>query len=123
MARKTAAERNAEFAVAQAAAKAQRELEFPGLVWNLLLRAQKVDAKVQVAAAEEFTVTLVDMYNNTVECDIGLAPNESNEMHYDQLLWEVNRLEALYEEQNRRESLRRSAVAKLTKEEREELGL
>jgi hypothetical protein len=123
MAKLTKEQRVAEQAVAKAAADAARQAEFPDVVWDLLLRVEAAGGTVSVIAREKFEVTLVDKYNDTTIFQIGMDSTPTNESVAGAIEWIVYDLEIAINESKRKAAVRQSAISKLSKEEREELGL
>jgi len=118
MARKTKAELEAEAVARQQAYEAQAEAEYPARLMAALERANS-----------NFTLTVKDsvfvLTDNDNRKAYKLNPTYTNSNSWDlndfeQLVDEKERAEA---EQNRRYLARQSALAKLTKEERELLDL
>lgn len=123
MARETKAERearvereNAEYHAAQVAAWPKRLMEN-------LERATMHGWEVSVKAGK-FEVSFYDSYNDRETKRFNYTASEYNDWDsMERLEWELDSADRREEEATRKANLRAAALSKLSKEEREELGL
>lgn len=125
MARRTAAERQAEAArmqeLSEQARVARETAEYPTRMMALLERAGNVGFTVYVDNQKFVVKDINNRYG--VEFRFGLQ-YESNSMYIlDSLEFDVSIVEAEQAEQRRVAELKQAALGKLTKEERQALGV
>jgi hypothetical protein len=125
MARRTAAERQAEAArmqeLSEQALAAQEAAEYPTRMMALLERASDVGFLVTVDKQQFVVQDLSNRYG--VEFRFGLQYDRNSMDVLDSLEFDVGGVEAERAEQRRLAELRNAALSKLTKEEREALGV
>ena len=125
MARRTAAERQAEAArmqqLSEQAREAQETAEYPVRMMALLERASNVGFLVTVKNQQFVVQDLSNRYG--VEFRFGLQYEPNNTMILDSLEFDVSIAEAEQAEQRRVAELKKAALGKLTKEERQALGV
>ena len=123
MARETKAERHARFdAELEARVALEREL-YPTRLMALLERVSLQGSLELTVKADKFNV--YNRNNDLCQNDFKLeyAYSETAQNQLDDLTWKVESLETEAAEAQRRYEVKQSALAKLTKEERELLGL
>ena len=125
MARRTTAERQAEAArmqeLSEQARVARETAEYPVRMMALLERANNVGFTVDVNNQKFVVKDINNRYG--VEFRFGLQ-YESNSMYIlDSLEYDVSIVEAEQAEQRRLAELKNAALSKLTKEERQALGV
>lgn len=123
MARETKAEREARVAAENAAYQAQQEAEWPARLMRNLERATG-HAMTLTVVKGVFRVEWLDQWNDHQEAQFKLAPTEYADWDgMERLEYALSDADRREEEYRRKQALRASALSKLTKEEREELGL
>lgn len=133
-ARKTAAEKRAEEVVARETQRLREQEEalaaWPERLMKNLERSSKQYWDIAVQN-NRFVVAAKDSWGDLDEQRFGLIPtgrfemwNQDNDWYaMDELERMLDHAEAEQREQERKAAIRQGAIAKLTKEEREELGL
>jgi hypothetical protein len=125
MARRTAAERQAEAArmqeLSEQARVARETEEYPVRMMSLLERASDVGFLVTVDKQQFMVQDLSNRYG--VEFRFGLQYDRNSMNVLDSLEFDVSIVEAEQAEQRRLAELRNAALSKLTKEERQALGV
>ena len=118
MARKTKAELAAEQATYQAALKAAEVEQYPTLLLDTLERATRLGYELKVKA-NKFVVSAYS-YD-----DFEMTPlyTEESQEVLDELVWAVDKEELRRVAEEARAQAKMTALSKLTKEERELLGL
>lgn len=119
MARKTKAELHAEREEAQAAREAHEFARYPSLLLETLERATKLGYKLTV----QDSMFLVKDLNSNARWAMTLHHTKSSQETVEALMWDVETEEEERAERERRYQAKQTALAKLTKEERELLGL
>lgn len=125
MARRTAAERQAEAArmqeLSEQARAAQEAEEYPTRMMALLERASDVGFLITVDKQQFVVRDLSNRYGT--EFSFGLQYDRNSMGVLDSLEFDVSIVEAEQAEQRRLAELRNAALSKLTKEERQALGV
>ncbi len=121
MARETKAERLAREAAEAAAFAAEQAATYPERLMAMLERATKANYELEVREAMFFLQDRDNRRNQTVA--LSLAYSKANEEALQELDWRVELKEEAEREALRRVNARNAALAKLSKEERELLGL
>lgn len=119
MPRKTRAELHAEREEAQAAREAHEFAFYPTLLLNTLERATNLDYELTVNA-QKFQVRDP---NSNAKWLLTVQHTNDSQSTLDTLVWDVEEEEAKRAEYARRYEAKQAALSKLTKEERELLGL
>lgn len=127
MARKTAAERREEkqrlLELAQAEELARQLLEWPARMMELLSCSMDEGFNLKHdSVGLTFTVSWMD-HHGWYSQVIPLYPKTIDEMDMWSLEWQLDKRKIQREESARRAKVRETALAKLTSEEKEELGL
>lgn len=120
MARKTKAEREAEAQTAREQQEAESREAYPNLLMNALERATNLSFELEVRNGT-FRVTDRNSPNDAWELTYRYTPDADADL--DMLRWELEQREAAEAEANRKWLARQVALAKLSEEERELLGL
>lgn len=122
MAKETKAERQAREETELAMYKAEQEATYPARLMNTLQRAQA--ANFELDARNDCTFQLYDRDERGYdEFEVDYFYSESANEDLDRLEREVSRKEEQTAEENRKFLVKQSALAKLSKEEKELLGL
>lgn len=117
----TRAERLARMAAEQAAYEAEQTQTYPARLMAMLERAQKVNFELTVKDANFLLVDRDDRRDRTVV--LTLTYDRENQEALHELDWRVDIKEEAAREAERKANLRATALNKLSKEEREALGL
>ena len=120
MAKETKAQRLEREQALREAIQSEMEATYPQRLMDLLERVSKLNA---YRLTVENGLFMVEERNSADYWSFSLAYSPIVNDAIDNLLWDVERKEAEVREAERRANLRRSALAKLTDEERKELGL
>ena len=120
MARKTKAEREAEAQAAREQQEAAAREAYPALLMNALERATNLSFELEVRNGT-FRVTDRNSPMDAWELTYSYTPDADSDL--DMLRWELEQREAAEAEANRKWLAKQAALAKLSKEERELLGL
>ena len=127
MARVTAAERKAAELAQRQAEEREFAETYPTRLLALLARACADGMELTVSElfpeVFEFVVSYNDRWGDRTERKFLQSANFSSYEAMDELTWALDVREEERREEERKASLRLNALAKLTKEEREELGL
>lgn len=121
MARKTKAELAAEAEAYQQNVRAVEALTYPERLMAMLERAIKVNFELEVREGKFFLSDRDD--RRLVEVELTLVYSTENQEALHELDWRVDMKEEAEREAERRAQLRLTALNKLTREEREMLGL
>jgi hypothetical protein len=121
MAREAKEQRLAREAAENAAYEAEQKATYPQRLMAMLERATKVDFELTVQSGW-FVVTERNNRDKE-EYEFSLEYGATNESNLEGLGWDVRYKEQEQEEAQRKYQLRQNALAKLSKEEREELGV
>jgi antitoxin component of MazEF toxin-antitoxin module len=121
MARETKAERLAREAQERAAYEAVAAATYPARLMEMLERATKQNFELEVRDAKFVLSDRDDRRERTVE--LTLTYNTENQEALHELDWRVDMKEEAEREAERKRLAKQAALAKLTKEERELLGL
>jgi hypothetical protein len=121
MARETKAERLAREAAEKLVQQAAQAATYPQRLMAMLERATKANFELEVREAMFFLQDRDDRRDRTVA--LTLSYSEANEEALQTLDWRVEMKEEAEREALRRVTVRNAALAKLSKEERELLGL
>ena len=120
MARKTRTQREAEAQAAREQQEVEAQAEYPSLLMNALERATNLSFELEVRNGT-FRVTDRDSPKDVWELTYSYTPDADADL--DMLRWELEQREAAEAEANRKWLARQAALAKLSEEERELLGL
>ena len=121
MARETRAQREERLAREEAAAAEQQKTLYPARLMAVFERATKTGRFELSVVNGAFEVTRRDTV--TAPLRFTLAYSFANDDALNELEWDVERFEREEAEAERRYQVRQTALAKLSKEERELLGL
>jgi hypothetical protein len=121
MARETKAERLAREAAEAAAFAAEQAATYPQRLMAMLERATKANFELAISEAMFFLEDRDDRRDRTIA--LTLTYSKANEEALQSLDWRVELKEEAEREALRRVTARNAALAKLSKEEREILGL
>lgn len=122
MARETKAQRLEREAAERAAYEAEMAATYPQRLMAMLERATKVNFELTVEAGA-FLLEDRDERDYNRRQVLTLEYNQANQETLHELDWRVELKEEREREAQRKFQLRQAALAKLSKEEREELGL
>ena len=123
MARETKAEREARVARENEEYQAQQLAEWPARLMRNLERATGHAMEMTVVKGL-FQVAWYDSYNDREVAQFKLTPDCYQDWSaMESLEWALDTADRREEEARRKAALRQSALSKLSKEEREELGL
>lgn len=120
MARKTKAQREAEAQAAREQQEAAAREAYPNLLMDTLERASKLTFELEVREGKFVVMDRNDPCDPWV-LTYEYTPDADSDL--DMLMWEVERQEQAEAEANRKWLAKQAALAKLSKEERELLGL
>ena len=120
MARKTTAQLDAEAQALREQQEAAAREAYPNLLMDALERATKLGFEI-VVRDQKFLVNDRNSPNDSVELTYSYTPDADSDL--DMLRWDLDQLEAAEAEANRKWLARQVALAKLSEEERELLGL
>ena len=120
MARKTKAQLDAEAQATRNQQEAESREAYPNLLMDALQRATNLSFELVVRNGK-FRVTVSDSPTDTWELTYKYTPDADS--HLDMLRWELERKEQAEAEVNRLRLARQAALAKLSEEEREILGI
>ena len=127
MARMTAAERKAVELAQRQAAEKEFAATYPTRLLALLARACADGMELSVREFNdgmfEYVVSYTDRWGDSTNRKFLQVANFSSYEAMDELTWALDGREEARREEQRKTALRLTALAKLTKEEREELGL
>jgi hypothetical protein len=121
MARETKAERLARFAAELQQVEAEQEATYPQRLMAMLERATNANFELEVHEATFFLKDRDDARDRTVA--LTLTYTEANQEALNELTWRVESKEKKDREAERQYQVKQSALAKLSEEERELLGL
>lgn len=119
MARETVAQRNARQQAEREAYQAAEEAAYPARLMNVLERATKVNYELKVKDA----MFVVREWNTNAQWEMTPFYTEDSQEALDALNYDVESEEEKRAEAERRHAAKQAALAKLSKEERELLGL
>ena len=123
MARETKAEREAREERERVEYRAQQLAEWPARMMKNFERASNHSMELYVFNGM-FQVSWNDSYGDRTTLEFNLTPNNYDDWSaMEDLEWALDKADREREESQRKAALRQSALSKLTKEEREELGL
>lgn len=120
MARKTKAQLDAEAQALREQQEAEAREAYPNLLMDALERATRLSFNIEVRD-QKFVVIDRNSPTDAVELTYMYTPNADADL--DVLRWDLEEREAAEAEANRKWLARQAALAKLSKEERELLGL
>ena len=120
MARKTKAEREAEAAAYRELREKIARDAYPAMLIDTLARATNLSFDLRVRDGK-FVVSDCNDYENFWTLTYDYTPDADSDL--DMLRWELEEQEQAIAEANRKIQARQAALAKLSKEERELLGL
>ena len=127
MARVTAAERKAAELAQRQAEEREFAETYPARLLSLLARASADGMELYVnellPGVFEYVVAYSDRYGDRTFRKFTTSACWSSYDAMDELTWALDTREKVRQEEQRKTALRLSALAKLSKEEREELGL
>ena len=119
MARKTKAELEAERQEALALHEAHEFAQYPTLLLDTLERATRLGFELTVRNAK----FVVEDRNSRANWTLNPTHTKDSQADLEALMWDVESVEAARAEEERRYAMKQAALSKLSKEERELLGL
>lgn len=119
MARETAAQRNARFDAERQARQEAMQADYPTLLLDTLERATKLNYELKVVEAK----FVVREWNTSATWAMTPLYTEDSQDALESLVYDVESEEEKRAEADRRYQAKQTALAKLTKEERDLLGL
>ena len=121
MARETRAQRLEREAAEQAAYEAEQAATYPERLMEMLERATKVNFELAVLAGKFVLEDRDDRRDRAVVLTLTYSKENQEALH--ELDWRVDMKEEAERETARKAAVRQAALAKLSKEEREMLGV
>ena len=121
MARETKAQRLEREAAERAAYEAEMAATYPARLMAMLERATKVNFELEVRDGKFVLEDRDDRRDRVVELTLTYSTENQEALH--ELEWRVDMKEEAEREAERKRLAKQAALAKLTKEERELLGL
>ena len=121
MAKETKAQRLEREAAERAAYEAVAVATYPQRLMAMLERATKVNFELEVRDAKFVLTDRDDRCDRTVELTLAYSKENQEALH--ELDWRVDMKEEAEREANRKFAVKQAALAKLSNEERELLGL
>ena len=121
MARETKAQRLEREAAERAAYEAEMAATYPQRLMEMLERATNQNFELEVKEGKFVLSDRDDRYERAVELTLEYSRENQEGLH--ELDWRVDMKEAAQREAERKAQVKRTALSKLTEEEREALGL